>query len=115
VSTSAESVPPTISAPWTPEQVVNADAWQHYSGMHPYTCGNREGHPEEAIYGDHGVLRPTVRGWVCAFCDYTQTWAHPATLNEPPPLPCPHGRPSWRVCPHCLGVNDLGDSGRSAG
>ncbi len=20
-------------------------------------------------------------------------------------LPCPHARPSWRDCPHCLGVN----------
>lgn len=20
-------------------------------------------------------------------------------------LPCPHGRPSWQACPHCLGVN----------
>lgn len=19
--------------------------------------------------------------------------------------PCPHARPSWRMCPHCLGVN----------
>jgi len=20
-------------------------------------------------------------------------------------LPCPHGRPSWKMCPHCLGLN----------
>jgi hypothetical protein len=22
-------------------------------------------------------------------------------------LPCPHGRPSWHSCPHCLGINRL--------
>ena len=22
------------------------------------------------------------------------------------PLPCPHMRPSWEMCPHCLGVNE---------
>jgi hypothetical protein len=21
-------------------------------------------------------------------------------------LPCPHGRPSWHVCPHCNGINE---------
>jgi hypothetical protein len=21
-------------------------------------------------------------------------------------LPCPHGRASWKFCPHCLGLND---------
>lgn len=22
-------------------------------------------------------------------------------------LPCPHGRPSWHMCPHCNGLNAL--------
>lgn len=28
------------------------------------------------------------------------------TSSEPPSadLPCPHGRPTWRMCPHCLGI-----------
>lgn len=76
-----------IKAPWTQEQVMKADEWQRCGTFHPYTCGNRGGHPFEEQYGDHGVLRPTVRGWVCAFCDYTQDWAHSFTLNEDPPPP----------------------------
>lgn len=42
--------------------------------MHPFTCPNRHDHPE--IGGDNGILIPTVRGWICQFCDYTQNWAH---------------------------------------
>jgi len=71
---------------FTPEQVTKL--WQRQFGpwsslfdpdpknppqMHPYTCGNRSDHPEVA--GDKGVLVPTVRGWICPFCDYTQDWA----------------------------------------
>jgi hypothetical protein len=64
-----------------------AKLWKHqfgpwdicaYSGIpvvyHPYTCENRHDHPEVA--GDKGILVPTVRGWICPFCDYTQDWAH---------------------------------------
>lgn len=73
---------------FTPEQV--ASLWQHQFGpwgpvfnrkpgdppqrMHPYTCGNRGDHP--VVAGDKGVLVPTVRGWICPFCDYTQGTAH---------------------------------------
>lgn len=74
-----------VQAPWTNEQVLRAESWQRSRNFHPYTCGNREDHPYEDGYGDHGVLRATVRGWVCAFCDYTQDWAHNFTLNEDPP------------------------------
>lgn len=42
--------------------------------MHPFTCPNRGNHPEMA--GDQGILVPTVRGWICPFCTYTQDWAH---------------------------------------
>ena len=28
-----------------------------------------------------------------------------------PQLPCPHSRPSWKQCPHCLGVNDAAKEG----
>lgn len=65
---------------FTPAQVEKL--WKHQFGpwdgpfgrMHPYTCGNRHDHPDMA--GDRGVLVPTVRGWICPFCDYKQNWAH---------------------------------------
>lgn len=50
--------------------------------MHPFTCGNRDDHPE--IAGDKGVLVPTTRGWICPICDYTQDWAHDFMFREPP-------------------------------
>ena len=71
---------------FTPEQVVKL--WQYQFGpwrdfldedpslpfrMHPYTCPHRHDHP--VIAGDKGILVPTVRGWICPFCDYTQDWA----------------------------------------
>ena len=82
---------PTI---FTEQQVL--DLWQYQFGpwgdvfdseadlplrMHPYTCPNRHDHPMMA--GDNGVLVPTVRGWICPFCDYKQGWAHPT--DTPPP------------------------------
>jgi len=48
--------------------------------LHPYTCENRHDHPEVA--GDKGILVPTVRGWICPFCDYTQGWAHGVNQKE---------------------------------
>lgn len=67
-----------IKAPFTPEQVRQLDEWQHRADVHPFTCGNRADgkHPPESTYRDHGALRATVRGWICAYCDYTQGWAH---------------------------------------
>ena len=48
--------------------------WQRSRKVHPFTCGDRADHP--VMDGDKGVLVPTVRGWICPFCDYTQDWAH---------------------------------------
>jgi hypothetical protein len=28
-------------------------------------------------------------------------------MSDEPNLPCPHGRDSWKSCPHCLGVNTV--------
>jgi hypothetical protein len=64
-----------IKAPWTVEQVVALQNWQDAEFTHPFTCGKRDGHP--TLHGDHGILIPTVNGWICQFCDYTQDWAHP--------------------------------------
>lgn len=55
-------------------------AWGIEMRFHPYTCPNRHDHPEMA--GDNGVLVPTVRGWICPFCDYTQPLIRPL-----PPYP----------------------------
>jgi len=75
---------------FTPEQVVRL--WRYQFGpwdfhgpfstqMHPFTCGNRDDHPE--IAGDKGVLVPTTRGWICPICDYTQDWAHDFMMRKP--------------------------------
>jgi hypothetical protein len=79
---------------FTPQQVVHL--WGHQFGpwrnpfvvgdehmplpLHPFTCPNRGNHPELA--GDKGVLVPTVRGWICPFCDYTQDWAHDFMMGQ---------------------------------
>jgi hypothetical protein len=65
-----------MSDAFTPEQVANLDAFQKRGRFHPFTCPNRgDGrHFHNGI--DHGVLIPTVRGWICQCCDYTQGWAH---------------------------------------
>lgn len=34
----------------------------------------------------------------------------PMTSESIPELGCPHGRPSWRMCPHCLGINNIAES-----
>lgn len=56
-----------IKAPWTPEQVDALQLFQTSGVMHPFTC------PDHSQRSD---LVPTVRGWICQFCDYTQDWAH---------------------------------------
>ena len=70
-----------ITAPFTPDQVIGLwnyqfvrGKWRDMGGGHPFTCGNRDKHPD--FDPDKGILIPTTRGWVCMFCDYTQNWAH---------------------------------------
>lgn len=70
-----------IIAPFTPAQVTALQFYQDEAPFHPFTCGNRDDHPE--LHGDKGVLVPTVRGWVCQFCDYTQNWAHDFMADKP--------------------------------
>jgi hypothetical protein len=71
-----------VRAPFTPEQVRNLFAYQQAGRFHPFTCGNRgDGkHYENGI--DLGGLIPTVRGWVCMYCDYKQDWAHEFMTQE---------------------------------
>lgn len=73
-----------MSGVFSPEEVVALNDYQRGEGkwaepfarMHPFTCPNRGdgNHRENGI--DLGGLVPTVRGWVCQFCDYQQDWAH---------------------------------------
>jgi hypothetical protein len=69
-----------IKAPWTPEQVVALQLFQDSGIFHPFTCGDRDDHPD--MNGDKGILVPTVRGWICQFCDYTQDWAHDMMMDR---------------------------------
>jgi hypothetical protein len=74
---------------FTPEQVAALHQYQfgpwaplfdHTSKlpqrMHPFTCPNRGDGRHFDNGADLGALIPTVRGWICQSCDYTQDWAH---------------------------------------
>ena len=75
-----------VSAPFTPEQVV--ELWKYQLGEkkfghfpflypgHPFTCANRGDGQHREIGSDLGMLIPTTKGWVCPFCNYVQSWAH---------------------------------------
>jgi len=74
-----------IKAPFTPDQVVNLARFQTVRQRHPFTCLNRGDGNHRVAYGDLGALVPTVRGWVCPFCDYAQDWAHSFMAEEVAP------------------------------
>lgn len=63
--------PPNIQAPFTLEQVDVLRLRQADPTQHQYTCEHWHGEPVERRH-----LVPTVRGWICPSCDYTQNWAH---------------------------------------
>lgn len=46
---------------------------------------------------------PLDQQLTCAQKDplHPELWCSHCTSS----LPCPHGRASWRMCPHCLGIN----------
>jgi hypothetical protein len=58
------------------QEVKNLDDYQKAHQYHPFTCPNRgDGkHYDNGI--DLGGLIPTINGWICQYCDYTQDWAH---------------------------------------
>lgn len=72
----------TPHEPFTPEQVEALH--RHQFGpwespihrFHSYTCPNRGDGRHFNNGADVGALIPTVRGWICQCCDYTQGWAH---------------------------------------
>ena len=73
-----------MTTSFSPDEVIAMEQYQRGEGkwsapfgrMHPFTCPNRGdgNHRENAV--DLGALVPTVRGWICPYCDYTQDWAH---------------------------------------
>ena len=58
------------------DEVVNLATHQSSSDFHSFTCPNRGDGNHRDVFGDLGALVPTVRGWICPFCAYTQDWAH---------------------------------------
>jgi hypothetical protein len=75
---------------FSPDEVCTLTHYQNGTGvwelraMHPFTCPHRGDGNHRDINGDLGALVPTVRGWICSFCDYTQNWAHNfMTMNNP--------------------------------
>jgi len=65
-----------LKAPWTPDDVRALFDSQTEGVFHPYTCPNRGDGNHRHVGRDLGMLIPTIKGWVCLFCDYTQDWAH---------------------------------------
>jgi hypothetical protein len=70
-----------IKTPWSMEQVAALWRWQSCDYVHEFTCPNRADHP--VMNNEKGVLIPTVRGWICQCCDYTQDWAHDFMFDDP--------------------------------
>jgi hypothetical protein len=74
------------TAPWTPEEVRNLEAWQASPRFHPYTCTycrDADGYPLQ----DEHRLVPTTNGWRCPTCNMRQNWCYRPMLDGPPPLP----------------------------
>jgi hypothetical protein len=81
---SSERAAPEV---FTPGEVANLHRHQFgpfdsplspegFHRMHPFTCPNRGDGKHFDNGPDVGALIPTVRGWICQCCDYTQGWAH---------------------------------------
>jgi hypothetical protein len=67
--------------PFTLSTVRHLMVLQTRHDMHPYTCANRSDGKHEKIGGQTGILVPTVNGWACPDCSYTQDWVHNSFLN----------------------------------
>lgn len=70
-----------IYAPFTEDEVEALRFWQDSQLTPEFTCRNRhdEHHTEY-----RGNLRPTVNGWICLACDFTQDWAYASMIDRDP-------------------------------
>jgi hypothetical protein len=80
------------TSPWTPEEVLNLEAWQACTWVHPYTCGPcRDADPTDrdrlSMWRSDHPLVPTVNGWRCPTCNYRQNWCYGPMVYGPPPNP----------------------------
>lgn len=73
-----------VYAPWTPKQVENLYLIQWSPDHHPFTCPNRGSDHSWHHTPDLGALIPTIDGWICQYCDYTQDWVYGFMLDGPP-------------------------------
>lgn len=97
-------------APWSEDQVACLRAFQTDGWNHAFTCPNRTEGKHEYRCFEHptvgigpmelGLLAPTVQGWICRDCDYTQDWAYDFMLTW---------RTPWGRCKHCLDGTEEGD------
>jgi hypothetical protein len=73
-----------VKAPWFVDQAKKLNEYQRCDWVHPFTCPNRDD-------GKHAfdtlIAGVDSRGWICAYCDYTQDWAHDFMFNGAPPHP----------------------------
>jgi len=76
-----------VITPFLLEQVAALHVYQFgpwdtpFGRGHPFTCVNRGDGKHFDNGADLGILTPTVRGWECQYCDYTQDWAHDFMAN----------------------------------
>ena len=56
---------------WHPSKVQELQDNQNNTKSHGYTCPNQG--DSDHLFNKHVLLVPTVRGWICPYCDYTQT------------------------------------------
>lgn len=71
----------------TADQIENMNRYQTSRRFHPFTCPNRGDGEHREFNGDKGALVATRRGWICPWCDYTQSWAYGFMASELPPDP----------------------------
>jgi hypothetical protein len=64
------------------DDILHLNLYQTSGTFHPFTCPNRGDGEHREFNGDRGALVATRRGWICPWCDYTQSWAHSFTARE---------------------------------
>lgn len=63
------------------DDILRLNQWQ-VGASHPFTCARRNDGNHRCFNGDIGALVATTRGWICPWCDYTQSWAHEFMMED---------------------------------